>query len=122
MGMHSRTRKLLRKILSDQGGDSFSVHVITGRAGSGKTAQARMLYRRRNVPEYGICRSAWVAVPKDPDIKLVLIDILRQVMDDPLKETDNYDERMVLENLRQELSKPSRYYFKFLKPFKHHYA
>ena len=84
VGIHTGdTHEICRKVASD---DGFKMLVIVGPAGSGKTALARMVYRRRNHNFGRVIRTAaWVTVSDKPDMKRVLEEILRQVTKSPLQ-------------------------------------
>jgi Cdc6-like AAA superfamily ATPase len=91
--------KELKDKLTDS---SIRVIVIYGAAGSGKTALAKMVYRRRNDPDKSIQISAWVTLSKKLDTKQVLLDILRQV-NGFHEGMENHDEAMLSIKLKEQL-------------------
>ncbi|XP_078173143.1 disease resistance protein Pik-2-like [Carex rostrata] len=101
-GIHNGdTHEICKKVATE---DGFML-VIVGSAGSGKTALARMVYRRRNHNFARIITTAaWVTVSDKPDMKRVLEEILRQVTKSPLQGIKEYDVNRLSDKLRAELA------------------
>jgi ABC-type dipeptide/oligopeptide/nickel transport system ATPase subunit len=95
------------ELLSEQ---KCTVLAITGPAGSGKTALAKILYRRKNELQHNITGAAWVTLSREPNIKMVLKDILRQILKCPLIEIENNDVNELIKTLKDQLSRQSRYF------------
>lgn len=89
------------------------VLAIVGPTGSGKTALAKMLYRRQNDLYNPTLCAAWVTLSPEPDIKLVLTDILRQISNKPDPNIEHDDEEKLRKKVQRTLQDKSRYFLKF---------
>lgn len=96
-----KQKKLFKLAFNRPEGDLSSVLWVIGPPGSGKTALAKMIYRRRNQPEHRISCSAWVTVSENFDSKRVLGDILRQIVKKGA-DVGTRDEQELLKNTLQE--------------------